>query len=142
MAVLYYDNSPVLKHYGVKGMKWGVRRTPEQLRYNKSSVIAAVNRKALHAITSSGIVISKMSAHAGDQAEARKISAKEIVDSITSPLYTKPIKYDSRGRPSQQFVGKYSTVAINPLSGTITSIWPTGQKTKEKYLRLQKEGEL
>lgn len=28
-----------LKHYGVKGMKWGVRRTPEQLGHTKKSSI-------------------------------------------------------------------------------------------------------
>lgn len=25
-------------HYGVKGMKWGVRRTPEQLGHTKKSI--------------------------------------------------------------------------------------------------------
>lgn len=29
--------SSVLVHYGIKGMKWGVRRTPEQLGHYKSS---------------------------------------------------------------------------------------------------------
>lgn len=27
-----------LQHYGIKGMKWGVRRTPEQLGYAKANV--------------------------------------------------------------------------------------------------------
>lgn len=27
----------VIRHYGIKGMKWGVRRTPEQLGHRKSS---------------------------------------------------------------------------------------------------------
>lgn len=29
------EKSEYLEHYGVKGMKWGVRRTPEQLGYKK-----------------------------------------------------------------------------------------------------------
>lgn len=32
----YYTYSNELYHHGIKGMKWGVRRTPEQLGYNKS----------------------------------------------------------------------------------------------------------
>lgn len=36
-----------LRHYGVKGMKWGVRRSKEELAYNKNSVITAVNRKGI-----------------------------------------------------------------------------------------------
>ena len=28
-----------LKHYGIKGMKWGVRRTPEQLGHYKKSML-------------------------------------------------------------------------------------------------------
>ena len=30
-----YSIPTVIKHYGVKGMKWGVRRTPEQLGHKK-----------------------------------------------------------------------------------------------------------
>ena len=33
-AEMEKENSAI-KHYGVKGMKWGVRRTPEQLGYKK-----------------------------------------------------------------------------------------------------------
>lgn len=29
--VRYSNQTPMLMHYGVKGMKWGIRRTPEQL---------------------------------------------------------------------------------------------------------------
>lgn len=33
----YTDSSDELMHYGVKGMKWGVRRTPEQLGHKQKS---------------------------------------------------------------------------------------------------------
>ena len=33
-----------LQHHGVKGMKWGVRRTPEQLGYKRSKEADALNK--------------------------------------------------------------------------------------------------
>ena len=44
-------------------------------------------------------------------------------------------KTDNLGRPSQQFIGKYATVAVNPENGTITTTWCTGSRTKRKYLK-------
>lgn len=34
-----------LEHYGIKGMKWGVRRTPEQLGHRSTSLRAAIARR-------------------------------------------------------------------------------------------------
>lgn len=42
----YYNKPDELMHYGVKGMKWGVRRTPEQLGH-KRNTIASAKTKAL-----------------------------------------------------------------------------------------------
>ncbi len=122
-----------LMHYGVKGMKWGIRRTPEELRYNPSSVMASVNRKGINVVTSAGGRVASMSSHAGDQAKQRKVSAKEIVDALRSPLYIKPVKYDEQGRPSKQYIGSSATVCVNPEDATISSIWKTGSKTRLKY---------
>lgn len=36
MNILYYESN-YLKHYGVKGMKWGVRRTREQIDSSKTA---------------------------------------------------------------------------------------------------------
>lgn len=127
-----------LFHHGIKGQKWGVRRSPEELRYDKHSIESFVNNRAIQVTTANGKKITSMSSHAGDQAQSRKVSAREIVDALKSPLYIKPTKNDSDGRPSQQFIGKSSTVSINPNSGIITSVWRTGTKTRERYQKGEK----
>lgn len=40
---LYNYQENYLYHYGVKGMKWGVRRTKEELKYDKNSISAIVD---------------------------------------------------------------------------------------------------
>ena len=37
------ESSDNLMHYGIKGMKWGVRRTKEQLAHDRSSIQARMN---------------------------------------------------------------------------------------------------
>ena len=124
-----------LYHYGVKGMKWGVRRSKESLRYNKSSVIASVNRSVSKTVTKNGIKLTALSDHAGDQARDRKVSAKAIIDAVRNPLYTESVTIDKKGRPSQRFIGKNATVNVNPSSGVISTVWRTGTKTRKKYER-------
>ena len=39
------ESSDDLMHYGIKGMKWGVRRTKEQLAHDRSSIQARMNNQ-------------------------------------------------------------------------------------------------
>lgn len=39
-----YSNSDILEHYGIKGMKWGIRRTEEQLRRVRGKLESDANR--------------------------------------------------------------------------------------------------
>lgn len=139
-----YFNTPInlkmancnnLVHYGVKGMKRGVRRTKEELMYNKSSVISSVNRKELKVQTSNGLITCRMSDHTGDRADLRKISTKDILDAIEKTLHTNDVTYDTQKRPSQRYIGRYAVVNLNPIDGTICTVWKTGQRTVKKYLR-------
>ena len=116
-------------------MKWGVRRTREQLRHDKGSIMSVVNRNASKIATRNGILVTSIADHAGDQAHERKITSKEIVDALQKPLYIKGVKVDDEGRKSQQFIGSKATVCVNPDTGVISTIWPTGTRLRKKYAK-------
>lgn len=44
----------LLLHYGVKGMKWGVRRTPEELGHKPKSTVAKTDKPGIIKTTVSG----------------------------------------------------------------------------------------
>lgn len=132
------NESTVLMHYGVKGMKWGVRRTPEQLAHDRNSIQARMSNHLKTPIkASNGIMISKFSEHALNrtQMDSRPVTVEGIMDALKNPLNHDTIKTktDKLGRPSQQFIGKSTTVAVNPENGVITTAWCTGERTKRKY---------
>lgn len=129
-----YSIPTVIKHYGVKGMKWGVRRTREQLKYNKNSITASVNRLLIKVAAKNGILIRSISDHAANQASERKVSAKEIVDALKKSLYIRDVRTDKSGRKSQRFVGYSATVNVNPDTGVISTVWRTGTRERNKYL--------
>ncbi len=56
--IRYHKPSPseFLVHYGVKGMKWGVRRTPEQLGHHQKTVVENPEPSAIIRTTISGHV--------------------------------------------------------------------------------------
>lgn len=120
-------------HYGVKGMKWGVRRSKEELRYNRNSVYASVNRSIPKIASKNGILVRSFSKHAANQAQERKVSAKDIVDALKKPLYIEPVRIDDYGRKSRRFIGEKATVNVNPDNGNVTTVWNTGSKDRRKY---------
>lgn len=127
----------VLIHYGVKGMKWGVRRGREELSYAKTSVSASVNRylSKTEVRTRDGLRVRSISAHAAEQAESRKVSAKDILDAVERSLYIGYVKTDSTGRKSKQYLGRKATVCINPENGVIVTAWPTHRRKVQQYMK-------
>ena len=130
-AKTYEENS--LKHYGTIGQKWGVRRTPEELgHYTKKRFYELVDEGAI--TTKNGTKVTRFSEHAYKQSKLpeRKVEYGSIVNALRNPLRIKPVRYNDQGEPSQQFIGKKATVAVNPDNGVITTVWPTHSKLAEK----------
>lgn len=55
------ESNDNLMHYGIKGMKWGVRRTKEQLAHDRSSIQARMNSKLRTPVKASNYIESKAS---------------------------------------------------------------------------------
>jgi hypothetical protein len=117
-------------------MKWGVRRTREELRYNPESVKASLNRLLPKVVTKDGVLLDTVSKHAFERIEQgndRKVSAKEVVDALKNPLYIDKIRIDSEGQKSKRYIGKAATVNVNPDTGLVITLWRTGERKLKKY---------
>lgn len=121
-------------------MKWGVRRSKETLARDKNSIQARMNNRLKTPIkAANGIKVTHFSDHALSQTQldSRPVTVDGIIDALKMPLNGDSIKtkYDDKGRPSQQFIGKSATVAVNPDTGVISTTWCTGSRTIRKYLK-------
>lgn len=130
-AIIYSD---YLIHSGTKGMKWGIRNGPPY-PINRNQIIT--EPKKIYGKARNGVIVHNISAHAKEQMQVRKVTSENIKNAFTKPLFIDKVKYNKRGEPSMLYVGEFSSVAINPDNGIITTVWRTGKKTVEKY---RKEG--
>lgn len=124
-----------LAHHGIKGQKWGVRRTAEQLSHDRFSIEACLNKKKIE--TPNGVSVTHISKHALDRIEepSRRVTAKEIENALTKPIHIDNIKVDEENRRSQRFIGNNATVNANPDTGEIVTVWKTGERKRKKYLK-------
>lgn len=101
------------------------KKTLEKQREVKSAIIGME--------TSNNIKIKDVSKHLVDRAVERKVETQTIIDALKNPLEIKEIKYDEYGRPSQKFIGKDTSVVINPSTGNIATTHKTGKRIRRKY---------
>ena len=101
------------------------KKTLEKQREVKSAIIGMK--------TSNNIKIKDVSKHLVDRAVERKVETQTIIDALKNPLEIKEVKYDEYGRPSQKFIGKDTSVVINPSTGNIATTHKTGKRIRRKY---------
>lgn len=126
-----------LYHHGIKGQRWGIRRTKEELFKDPESRAIAYKRLLKNPIkTKNGIEIKRVSKHIIDETRFdRTQSPNEVVDALINPLSIGPIKEYPDGRRSITFVGKKATTCINPDDGTIITSHVTGSRTLRKFAK-------
>lgn len=133
-----YISPAALFHYGIKGMKWGIRRNRKELTLARKTLAENLGSDIINLKTSTGLVIKRISSHQIDRAEERGITKRSIIDALTSPFEVKPIKLDEQSRPSQRYIGRETTVSVNPDEGTLITTWKTSSQIRRKYERMGK----
>lgn len=128
--MIYYGKE--LYHHGIKGQKWGIRRTKEELKLDPESRKIAYSRMIKNNLrTKNGIKITGVSKHMIDEKRRdRTQSPKDVANALTNPLKITGIKYNDKGEPSMRFIGKNATVNVNPQKGIIITAWITSKKRR------------
>jgi radical SAM superfamily enzyme with C-terminal helix-hairpin-helix motif len=123
-------------------MKWGVRRTKEQLRYNKASIKASLDRRLSKVVTKNGVRVKSVSQHFAEQSDDRKdrrVNSQEIIDALENPLNygsdLDKIRINAKGQRSLRYIGSSATVNVNPDTGVIATAWRTGSVARRRYSR-------
>jgi len=84
-------------------------------------------------VTIKGNCISSVSLHALERMEQRGVSPDDVKNTLQHPLEVLAVKFDSRKRPSQRYIGESAVVNVNPAVNKVTTVWKTSEKTRKKY---------
>lgn len=78
--------------------------------------------------------VSGISQHILQRINERDLNPQELQDALEQPIYIKDVKYEENG-PSQKYVGKKVTVAINPDTGNLITAFRTSSRIRRKWER-------
>jgi RHS repeat-associated protein len=88
--------------------------------------------------TSSGFGVTE---HGVQQKINREVRSADELQALKDPLKVGEVKIDSKGRPSQRYVGEKAETVINPETKKIVSVNPTSSKKAERLKKQRKDGE-
>lgn len=137
------DGTTELYHYGIKGMKWGVRRTKEQLAHDRYSIQARTIRRLKKPFYSAnGVLVTSISAHALDRCEekSRPVTVEGIFDALKKPLTMIVLRQNTMGRADQ---AKDLSVKWQPSMSTLkmVSSQPCGLQGMIHLENIQRRGD-
>ena len=76
---------------------------------------------------------AKKTQHASERMSERNIDDSTIDDAIKNPLFKGNIVVDEDGRRSIKYIGKDTTVILNPDTNEVITTWKTGSRIRKKY---------
>lgn len=116
----------VVMYIATEGILAGVGKVSQTVK----SMIYARDFENGNFVTKTGVKIKGSTAHILEQSEKRGIPQNAILKTLKEPTAIGPIKINpDTGRPSQLFISKDAAVAVNPVDGTIPTVFkPTGKR--------------
>jgi RHS repeat-associated protein len=75
--------------------------------------------------------------HAAYRMSQDHITSEGMSDALRKPLKVTQTEYNERGQPSQQYIGRTTTVVVNPKTGEVVTVWRTGSTDARKLVQQQ-----
>lgn len=85
--------------------------------------------------TKDGVQISGVSRHVTERMAQREVSVSSIKQALTNPLHVYPDKLSDSGKVGRKYLGKQSTVVINPETGNVVTTYKTQERYAKKYAK-------
>lgn len=124
-------------HYAEKNRVLGAISHAE--RSSTKSLQSKIEQEAPNKVAKGSI--QQHTKHSLNQKINRQVKSSDELDAVKNPLKKTDVKYDSQGRPSEKFIGEKATVAVNPETKKVVTVYPTGSKLEERLKRPQGGGQ-